>query len=356
MGDTQHEHGWLCPTEGHRARMLDNNVRVRRARLMAMGFMAVGMVAVAPAIGWPMVPMFVTAMATILTLDRRVARSPHPERVIARSILLMTVLTGISITLTGGATSPVMPLIAIPVAVSAARFRTAVVWAHSAVSAGVAAAAASTAGLGAVIDDPLILVSTLVLLGAVTAATTALMDAEIEFRTQSVLDPLTGLLNRGGLEARFEEVAEQARLLDQPVCMVLCDLDNFKAVNDGWGHQRGDVVLQEVSYEMRKSLRSFELFYRLGGEEFLLLLPGIDLPAGLHLAETLRAAVEDSRPGDLKITASFGVSAAMGGDLDFLAQYRSADESLYRSKNAGRNRVSAAGIGVTTPATVPAPS
>lgn len=347
MGDRTPASGWLCPTDGHRARMLDMSARVRRLRVTAMAAMGVGMLLAAPSVGWPMVPMMIVATVALATVDRRIARATRPERVIARNIVLMTLLTGVSIALTGGATSAVMPLITVPVAVSAARFRAAVVWASAGLAAVVAFAAALVHGPAALVDDPLLLVSTLVLLVASTAATTALMDAEIEFRSQSVLDPLTGLLNRGGLEARFEEVAEQARLLDQPVCMVLCDLDHFKTVNDSFGHDRGDTVLREVTYEMRKSMRSFELFYRIGGEEFLVLLPGLDLPAGLRLAEGMRLAVETARPAGLSVTASFGVSAATGRDLDFLELYRAADESLYRSKRAGRNRVSVAGIAVT---------
>jgi diguanylate cyclase (GGDEF)-like protein len=170
------------------------------------------------------------------------------------------------------------------------------------------------------------------------------MDAELQFRSESVLDPLTGLLNRKGLEARFAEIAEQARLLDSPVCLVMCDLDNFKQVNDDHGHERGDAVLRDVSYEMRKSLRSFELIYRLGGEEFLVLLPGIDLPRGIEIAETLRVAVERTRSGPVAVTASFGVSVATRQAIEFGALYRAADDALYRAKDAGRNVVVGSGL------------
>jgi diguanylate cyclase (GGDEF)-like protein len=98
-------------------------------------------------------------------------------------------------------------------------------------------------------------------------------------------------------------------------------------------------VLREASYEMRKSLRSFELFYRLGGEEFLVLLPGINLPDGVEIAESLRAAVEASRPGGLPVTASFGVSVATGEAIDFVPLYRAADDAMYRAKAEGRNLV-----------------
>jgi diguanylate cyclase (GGDEF)-like protein len=341
--------GWLCPTDAHRVRMLDMSDRVRRARNLAMGAMVAGNVAVSPLIGWPMVPMMLVATFVMATLDRRIARSARPERVIASALLFMVVLTGFSATLTGGPTSPVLPLLVVPVALSAARFRAGVVWAGAGFAATAALVAWLIQGPAAAVDHPLMLTSTLVLLVAVTAAATALMDAELEFRSQSVLDPLTGLLNRAGLESRFAEVAEQAKLLDQPVCMIVCDLDHFKAVNDSFGHERGDTVLREVSYDMRKSLRSFELFYRMGGEEFLVLLPGIDLPGGVHLAHDLRAAVERSTPGGTVVTASFGVSAATGDGIDFVSLYRTADESLYQSKNAGRNRVSAAGLSVPPP-------
>jgi diguanylate cyclase (GGDEF)-like protein len=183
------------------------------------------------------------------------------------------------------------------------------------------------------------MIAALVLVIGVTAVTTALMDAELQFRGESVLDSLTGLLNRSGLAARFAEVAEQARLVARPVCLIICDLDHFKLVNDEHGHARGDAVLREVAYEMRKSLHSFELFYRLGGEEFLVLLPGIDLVRGVEIARNLREAVQGSRAGGLPVTASFGVSVATGDEIEFLPLYRAADAAMYQAKAEGRNRV-----------------
>lgn len=318
--------------------------RVRQARTIALGAMGVGTIAASPLIGWPMVPMLLVAFVAMATVDKRIERSSRPERVVARTLVLMTVLTGFSAALTGGAVSPVLALLVIPVAVTSARFRAPVVWAAAGFAALTAVVVAVTGGVQQAIDHPLTLIAVFVLLVAVTAATTALMDAEFEFRSQSVLDPLTGLLNRSGLEARFAELREQARLLNQPLCLIMCDLDHFKSVNDTWGHERGDRVLREVSYEMRKSLRSFELFYRLGGEEFLVLLPGIDLPRGVDIAQSLRATVEDSRPGDVAITASCGVSVATGEGIEFLTLYRAADEALYRAKSAGRNKVVASGM------------
>jgi len=337
--DAPHGLGWLCPTEAHRARMLDMGPRVVRARTIALAATGAGTLAATGEVGWWALALFAVAIANLATLDRRIQRAVRPERVVAASLLLILWLLGASAALTGGALSPLLALLVIPVAVAAMRFRAQVVWAITGCAALTALVVAFMGGVQKAIDHPLILIAVFVLLIAVTAVTTALMDAELQFRSESVLDPLTGLLNRSGLGARFAEVGEQARLLDTPVCLIMCDLDHFKRINDDHGHERGDVVLREVSYEMRKSLRSFELFYRLGGEEFLVLLPGINLPQGVEIAESLRAAVAARRPGGLPVTASFGVSVATGKDIDFLPLYRAADDAMYRAKAEGRNLV-----------------
>ncbi|MGZ4174480.1 MAG: GGDEF domain-containing protein, partial [Solirubrobacteraceae bacterium] len=154
-----------------------------------------------------------------------------------------------------------------------------------------------------------------------------------------VLDPLTGLLNRQGLKRRFREVAEQARLTECPVSLVMGDLDAFKRLNDAHGHARGDAALKDVAYLLRKELRSFELLYRIGGEELLLILPGAELNAARVIAEQARAAIERGRPAGLHLTASFGVCSATGEEIEFQAMFQAADRALYEAKRAGRNQV-----------------
>jgi diguanylate cyclase (GGDEF)-like protein len=345
-GDAPPGFGWLCPTEGHRARMLDMGPRVRRARNIAMAAAGVG-VLVSTAVGvlgWPAVALFLLAVVNFGTLERRLHRTRRPERLLASTLVLVIALTGCGAALTGGAVSPVLTWLVIPVAMAAARFRAQVVWATAAVAGLAAVLVVATDSPQSALDHPAASISVFVILVAVTSVTTALMDAELQFRGESVLDPLTGLLNRSGLEARFAEVGEQARLLGRPVCLIMCDLDRFKRTNDLHGHEQGDIVLREVSYEMRKSLRTFELFYRIGGEEFLVLLPGIDLPRGAQIAEGMRAAVEASRPGGRTITASLGVAVGTGDRIDFRGLYREADNALYRAKSAGRNLVVASGM------------
>jgi len=101
-------------------------------------------------------------------------------------------------------------------------------------------------------------------------------------------------------------------------------------------------VLRNVAYELRKRLRSFELAYRLGGEEFLILLPGVSQAEGLEVAERLRVAVAEAHPTDIPVTISLGLSAASGDEVVYETLFKAADEALYEAKRAGRNRVAAA--------------
>ena len=254
---------------------------------------------------------------------------------VAASVLLFITFIGAGAALTPSGVG-VLPLIVVPVAMAAMRFRPQVVWATSGFVALIALTAAVINGPSQALADPIPIVTVLATLIGITAVTTALMDAEWHYRNESALDPLTGLLNRKGLEARFVEIGEQAQLVDQPVCMVMCDLDNFKRVDDGYGHERGDAVLREVSAALRCAI---ELLYRLGGEECLLLLPDVSLLQGHEIAEGLRVAVQRASPGGVSITASLGVSIASGDAIDFVPLYTSADEARYLAKRGGRNQV-----------------
>ena len=102
-------------------------------------------------------------------------------------------------------------------------------------------------------------------------------------------------------------------------------------------------MLKDVAYAMRKALRAFDLVYRVGGEEFVVLLPGADLERTLEVGERLRAAVAEQRTGDIAVTMSLGAAAARGGGVRFLDLYGAADAALYAAKRDGRNRVCAAG-------------
>jgi diguanylate cyclase (GGDEF)-like protein len=334
---------WLCPTEAHRARALEANARVRTARTMAGVTCGISLLAMAPFVGWWFLLLFGVSAAVLFTADRRIERSARPELAIALNGLAVLAVLAVGAALSGGEESPALPWLVLPSALSAARFRPQVVIVGAAITAAALAGVCLGADPQGVVDDPTRLISTLTLLIAITAVMTALMESELEHRDRAVLDPLTGLLNRASLDARVLEIEEQAHLTGGAVSLILLDLDCFKAVNDTHGHKRGDAVLSDVAYEIRKSLRSFELVYRIGGEEFLVLLPGVDLSEALEIAERTRHSVEEARPGNLDLTVSAGVATDAGGHIRYDALFRAADAALFEAKRAGRNRVETAG-------------
>jgi diguanylate cyclase (GGDEF)-like protein len=334
---------WLCPTEEHRARALEAGDRVRAARTIAAVTCGISLVATAPFVSWWFLILFGVVAAVLGTLEARLDRSERPELVAAQTALLILAVLAVGAALSGGEESPALPWMILPVATSAARFRPQVVIVGAGLTAAVMFGVCVAADLQAVVDDPTRLISALTLLIAITAIMSALTEGELEHRDRAVLDPLTGLLNRASLDARVVEIEEQAHLTGGAVSVIVLDLDWFKRVNDTYGHERGDAVLRDAAYEIRKSLRSFELVYRIGGEEFLVLLPGVDLPTALEVAERVRHAVQDARPGDLDLTISAGVAADAGGHIRYDDLFRAADAALLDAKRGGRNRVETAG-------------
>ncbi len=334
---------WLCPTELDRRRVLDSNARVRRVRLVGSGAVGAALLAAAPWIGWWTLALFALALVNFLVVDVRIRRSERPERVSASAIVVTMLLIGAGVVLSGGPHSVALPWMVLPAAMTAARFRPRVVVAGVALTVAIMLAATLGSDPHATLADPAPLVATLALLVGVVSIVWALQAAELHHRGEAMIDPLTGLFNRTALIPRFAELSHQARLTDQPICLLLCDLDNFKAINDEHGHDRGDAALRDMAYELRKRLHSFDLVYRLGGEEFLVVLPGVGSEDGREVAERLRGAVERVRPAGIAVTVSIGVSAAHGERVAYEQLFKAADEALYRAKRGGRNRVATAG-------------
>jgi diguanylate cyclase (GGDEF)-like protein len=334
---------WLCPTEEHRVRAREAGARVRTARTVAAAACGVALVAIVPFEGWWTFILFGAVAVSLGTLDARLRRSKRPELVAAQSSLLILAVLAIGAGLSGGEDSPALPWLVLPAATAAARFRPQVVAVGAALTAVVMCGVSFGVDAQAVLDDPRRLISALTLLVGIAAITNMLTEGELEHRDRAVLDPLTGLLNRSSLESRAVEIEQQARLTGGPVSLVLLDLDSFKRVNDTYGHERGDAVLRDVAYEIRKSLRSFELIYRIGGEEFLVLLPGVPLHEAVEVADRVCRAVTASRPGDLDVTISGGVAAGAGEEIRYDQLFRDADHALLEAKRGGRDRVEVAG-------------
>ena len=159
------------------------------------------------------------------------------------------------------------------------------------------------------------------------------------------IDALTKLNNRRYFYQTGQvELARGARY-HHPVSVLMLDIDHFKHVNDTYGHAAGDTVLCNVAHCCRESVRSMDVVGRIGGEEFAVLLPETDLASALIVAEKLRARIAAKQisvgTAHLSATASIGAATVSDEKIDFEDLLRRADESMYRAKAAGRNRVMA---------------
>lgn len=162
---------------------------------------------------------------------------------------------------------------------------------------------------------------------------------------ESVTDPLTGLYNRRYLETMLERELALHRRADRPLCLLMLDVDGFKAINDRHGHAAGDAVLAELAAAFRRELRASDLAVRLGGDEFLVVLPDAKPEQAAAIAERLRSALEAKAFAEMSdgcATVSIGVCQAGEGTAGMAALLKTADQALYRAKQEGRNRVAAA--------------
>jgi diguanylate cyclase (GGDEF)-like protein len=157
---------------------------------------------------------------------------------------------------------------------------------------------------------------------------------------QARRDALTGLPNRFVFEERIHALVEQARRHGRPLTLAALDLDHFKAVNDAMGHFIGDRVLQQVAATLQAQIRQSDLLVRMGGDEFLLVLPDTDMPAACHLAERLCRAVNclDVVTAEGRLGVSIGLAEWQQG-LSVSAWLEKADDTLYQAKAGGRAQV-----------------
>jgi len=159
---------------------------------------------------------------------------------------------------------------------------------------------------------------------------------------QAMRDPLTGALNRGALDAMLEKEVGVAKRTNHPVSVLMLDVDHFKHINDHYGHNMGDNVLRALVERVNTTIRSSDILFRYGGEEFTIILNNTDTEGALQLAERVREAVEEmiyvSEDTSLNFTVSIG-AATLRDDESASTLLERSDKALYSAKSSGRNQV-----------------
>lgn len=171
-----------------------------------------------------------------------------------------------------------------------------------------------------------------------------LLNAQKALRKQATHDPLTELFNRGAILETLTKELSRVQREQKSISVMLADIDHFKHINDTFGHRAGDAALKEVSHRMVENLRSYDSVGRYGGEEFLIILPGLDEHSALGRADKFRLAVAQTpvpiEEQAIPITISVGIAVVgPGDDLHPERLVHRADEAMYEAKNTGRNRV-----------------
>jgi diguanylate cyclase (GGDEF)-like protein len=323
-----------------RERLLDMELRLRPYRFACFAILALALTSVGTEIGWWWIAPLLVGLGGFAVADSFMRTSRHPALWVATAWGILPLLLADAVVVTGGAASPILMWFALPAVTLGARFST-----RGTVLGTVyilVLLLGSTAGLDpstASAHHQEVVAAVALVLSAVTLSG-ALVESDRAHRRRAKLDPLTGLFNRTALEQRLGELDGQAIGEDGIAhALLLCDLDNFKRVNDRLGHAAGDEVLREVSHTMRTNLRAGDSIYRVGGEEILVVLPGATKADALGVAERLRLAVRERRPAGVSVTVSIGVAVAQNGPLDSDELVGLADAALYSAKAAGRDRV-----------------
>jgi diguanylate cyclase (GGDEF)-like protein len=332
-GDT-----WLVD-HAVRARLQEMTGRVRTARRAAFTLQALVLLACVVQLGVLPLITLLSVAAGFEVGDRLLGRAHRSEVVYAMFWSLAQISVAAMAAVTGGPHSPMLMWLGIPIATAVGRFTPRGLLAAVGLTTALLLAATVGVDAQAVLDAPYLAAFPFSMIGGIALVGSALMRSEVEHRADAIVDPLTQMLNRTALAARGRELALQSEVSGRPVGVVLGDVDHFKAINDREGHQVGDAVLREIAYRFRAALRAYDLAYRLGGEEFVVLVPGATEDEAAGLAEKLREAVKGEPIAGQDVTMSFGVAVSGAGGFDLDTHYGRADAALYAAKDAGRDRV-----------------
>lgn len=334
-----------------RERMYDVMARMRPPFSVALGVLFVPAMLAIPVYGWVCeLPLIAAALVYGVT-DVNLRRLPHPERWVIGAWAFAEAMILLMIALADGPREyllavPMVPMLGV----------TMIVGRRIALACAIALAAmlCLTAGLtmwDEVIALPPVLIFPVAFIIASALAGMAALDGGFVSRQTSVVDPLTGLLNRVALQTRTTELAAQARVNGERVALTVVELDRFRKVRAEHGQATADAVLAEIARRLRVELGADSTVFRFDGATFVVLGSGITRASAAATAERLRAAVSASAIDDVTVTASFGIAVYRGEDFNFAQLYTRGAAALDLAQAVGGDRVCLApdGMGGSPP-------
>jgi diguanylate cyclase (GGDEF)-like protein len=330
----------LVRDDQERARLLDMGRRVRRSELIATTGMVVAIALCVPSLGPQILAPPLCAVAAFVAAQTRLPYVRRPEVLLAGAFVFTQAMNAVAVLVASGPSLYLLALFMFPVLLVSAVFPARAAAAGVLFTALLMIATAMIANPSMLSAAPFALIYPAAAMIAAAVPAAAVRELDVKTRASVVVDQLTGVLNRSALESRVAELEHQSSVADRHVTLLLGDVDHFKVINDYHGHGVGDAVLHAVAQQLAETIGTAYPVYRLGGEEFVLLLPDHEAESGVTLADQLRRAVSQLRVGEVKPTISFGVASSVAGEhFDYRATFSAADQALYQAKRAGRNRV-----------------
>ena len=268
------------------------------------------------------------------------ARRQRPELLYAGAFVFGEAMLALALVLGRGPRASALVILSMPVLLAAVLFPRRVVVVATGYGLALMFAVTFGVNLSQVEAIPAVAYGPPVMMISLAVTGLVVRDLEEASRRSAFVDVLTGALNRAALAPRIAELTHQTKIVAEPVAVIIADIDHFKEINDHGGHVAGDVVLREIARRLSDCVSAFEPVYRLGGEEFLILLPGHDTSEARGVAQRMWSAVRESPVEGVAVTMSFGVASSSPVEsLDFDAVFAEADRALYRAKRSGRDLV-----------------
>jgi diguanylate cyclase (GGDEF)-like protein len=331
----------LMPTQADRDHMLDMIERTRTINKFADPLIAATLLSAAPWFGWPpLIPVGVSLSVLAVVGYGVVPRVRRPEYPMLAALMLLVVGIGTATLMARHDAMFTLPFFTVLAFSNAAGSPARVAIGQALTTGLVMCAVALLLNADMVAANPSVLTFPLALLCIGAMFGYEVGRAALDQHALASVDHLTGAMSRTALRKHVAAITASGAAAREPFSLLAIDIDHFKRVNDGHGHHVGDSVLVAVCERFRESLRPMDDLYRLGGEEFLVVLEDLNEADAIDVAERIREAVLAHPCAGIDVTVSVGVCGSAAGEpFDFDALVSAADRSLYAAKAAGRDRV-----------------